>query len=110
MGFLRILKVNLGSIKKQREIESAMSSGDKDKTTRLIGQNISDILKAGLTKKQLAVLGIIREEHSELLNTLLSAAFQREWLRSGEPNLSNAMDEVLRAAQEAIKEHKRTMS
>lgn len=110
MGFFRILKANLSSIKKQRGIESAMSLGDSEKTTTLIGESISEILKAGLTKKQLAVLEIIRGEHSELLKSLLSEAFQRGWSRRGEPNLSNAMDEVLRAAQEAVKEYKNTMS
>lgn len=109
MGFFRILKANLGSIKKQGEIENAMSLGDSEKTTKLIGASISEILKAGLTKKQLAVLEIIKEEHSELLNKLLSEAFQRGWTRSGDPNLSNAMDEVLKAAQEAVKEYKSTI-
>ena len=35
MGFFRILKANFGSIKKQREIESAMLLGDNKKTTKL---------------------------------------------------------------------------
>lgn len=109
MGFFSILKANLGSIKKQREIESSMSLGDSEKTTKLIGESISEILKAGLTKKQLAVLQLIREEHGETLNKLLSEAFQRGWTRGGEPNLSNAMDEVLRSAQEAVKEYKNTI-
>ena len=110
MGFFRILKVNLGSIKKQREIESSMSLGHSEKTSKLIGESISEILKAGLTKKELTILEIIKEEHGETLNKLLSEAFQRGWTRGGEPNLSNAMDEVLRSAQEVVREYKSTMS
>ncbi|MDH3839085.1 MAG: hypothetical protein OET57_20255, partial [Desulfobacteraceae bacterium] len=71
-------------------------------------ESISDILKAGLTKKQLSILQSIKEEHGKLLNKLLSDAFQRGWKRNDEPNLSNAMDEVLRAAQEAVREYKNT--
>ena len=110
MGLFRILKENLGSIKKQREIESSMLLGDNGKTTRLIGESISEILRAGLTKKQLATLEIIQKEHGETLNKLLSDAFQLGWARSGDPNLSNAIDEVLKAAQYAIKEYHSTMS
>ncbi|UCE53444.1 MAG: hypothetical protein JSV31_30085 [Desulfobacterales bacterium] len=108
MGFFRLLKANLGSIKKQREIESAMLLDDNKKATELISESISEILKAGLTKNQLSILESIKEEHGELLNKLLSDAFQLGWKRSGEPNLSNAMDEVLRAAQEAVREYKNT--
>lgn len=110
MGLFGILKANLGSIKKQREIEAAMLLEDDEKTKRLIAKSISEILRAGLTKKQLAVLETIKEDHGELLNQLLSQAFQRGWTRDKEPNLSNAMDEVLRAAQDAIKEYRNTVS
>jgi len=110
MGFFRILKANLSSIKKQREIESAMSLGHSEKATKLIGKSMNEILKAGLTKKELAILEIIKEEHRETLNKLLSEAFQRGWTGGGEPNLSNAMDEVLRSAQEAVREYKSMMT
>lgn len=109
MGLFSILKANLGSIKKQREIEAAMQSGDNESVTRLIGESISEILKAGLTKNQLADLEKIKDEHGETLNKLLSQAFQRGWTRSDEPNLSNAMDEVLRAAQDAVKEYRNAL-
>jgi len=56
-----------------------MLLGHSEKTTKLIG--VSEILKAGLTKNQLAILEIIKEEHGELLNKLLSEAFQRGWTR-----------------------------
>ncbi len=85
-------------------------SGDNEKLKTLIAESISEILRAGLTKNQLSTLEIIKNEHRELLNQLLSQAFQRGWTRSGSPNLSNAMDEVLRAAQEAIKEYRNTVT
>jgi len=93
MGFFGILKANLGSIKKQREIEAAMLLEDDEKTKRLIAESISEILRASLTKEQLTVLQTINEDHGEILNQLLSQAFQRGWTRDKEPNLSNAMDE-----------------
>ncbi len=110
MGLFSIIKANLTAIKKQRQIESAMQSGDNEKTKNLIAESISAILRAGLTKNQLSTLETIKNDHGELLNELLSQAFQRGWTRSSEPNLSNAMDEVLKAAQEAIREYKSTMS
>ena len=109
MGLFSIIKANLISTKKQRQIEAAMQSGDNEKVKNLIAESISEILRAGLTKNQLTTLETIKNEHGELLNQLLSQAFQRGWTRSGAPNLSNAMDEVLRAAQEAIKEYRNTM-
>jgi len=109
MGLFGIIKQNLTSIKKQRQIEAAMQSGDNDKAQNLIAESISGILRSGLTKNQMTTLETIKEEHGEMLNQLLSQAFQRGWIRSGTPNLSNAMDEVLRAAQEAIKEHRKIM-
>jgi hypothetical protein len=110
MGLFNIFKANLGAIRKQKEIEAAMLLGDNEKTIKLIGESISGIVKAGLTEKQLTILERIREDHGELLNELLSQAFQRGWMRSGRPNLSNAMDEVLRAAHGAIKDYRNTIT
>ncbi len=110
MGLFSIIKANFTSIKKQRQLEAAMQSGDNKKANNLIAESISTVLRAGLTKNQLTTLETIKNEHGELLNQLLSQAFQRGWTRSGAPNLSNAMDEVLRAAQEAIKEHGKAMA
>jgi hypothetical protein len=110
MGFFSLIKANITSIKKQRHIETAMESGDNEKLKTLIAESISEILHAGLTKNQLSTLETIKNEHGELLNQLLSQAFQSGWTRSGAPNLSNAMDEVLKAAQEAIKEYRNTMT
>ena len=110
MGLFGIIKANLISIKKQRQIEAAIQSGDNEKAQKLIAESISGILRSGLTNNQLTTLETIKNEHGELLNQLLSQAFQRGWIRSGAPNLSNAVDEVLRAAQEAIKEHRKTMA
>ena len=109
MGLFNIIKTNLTSIKKQRQIEAAMKSGENEKLKTLIAESISEILRAGLTKNQLLTLETIKNEHRELLNQLLSQAFQRGWTRSGTPNLSNAMDEVLKATQEVIKEYRNTM-
>ena len=50
-------------------------------------------------KKLLAVL-LRRHPAPSLPDEALSNAFQRGWTRDGTPNLSNAMDEVLREAQE----------
>ena len=106
MGILSLIKANFSSIIKQRQLEAALQSGDNEKVKDLIAGNINTILTAGLTKNQLTILKEIKNEQKELLNQLLSQAFQRGWTRSGKPNLSNAMDEVLLAAQEAIKEYK----
>jgi hypothetical protein len=110
MGFFKLLKTNLGTIKRQREIERAMSLSDKIKAKRLIGESINEILTAGLTTKQLSTFKKINRENGNLLNKLLSEAFQRGWERSSKPNLSNALDEVLRVAQEAVKEYQNTFS
>lgn len=101
MGLFGIIKANLTSIKKQRQTEAAMQFGNDEKAQKLITESISGILCPGLTMNQLNTLETIKNEHGELLNQLLSQAFQRGWVRSGVPNLSNAMDEVLRVAQEA---------
>lgn len=110
MKLFGIIKANLISIKKQRQLEAAMQSRDEEKARILTAQSISEILQVGLTKNQLSTLETIKNEHRELLNQLLSQAFQRGWTRSGAPNLSNAMDEVLKAAQDAIKEYRNTMT
>jgi DNA-binding TFAR19-related protein (PDSD5 family) len=106
MGFFGILKANFGSIKKQREIEEAIQSEDNEKVKILIAESISSILRSGLTKKQLNELELIKNDYGESLSQLLSQAFQNGWMRSGTPNLSNALDEVLRRAQEIIKEYR----
>lgn len=110
MGLFGIIKQNLTSIKKQQQIKAAMQSGDNEKAQKHIADSISEILRSGLTKSQLTTLETIKDEHGELLNQLLSQAFKRGWTRSGEPNLSNAIDEVLKTAQEAIKEHRKIMA
>lgn len=101
-----IFKANFGSIKAQRELEAAMAVNDQGKIRSLIGENIASILKAALTKRDLKILEIINTIEKEKLNQLLTAAFARGWTRSGKPNLSNAMDEVVREARNAIKAFK----
>lgn len=110
MGLFGIIKANFTSIKRQRHIEAAMKSGDNEKLKTLIAESISAILREGLTKNQLTTLETIRNGHGEFLNELLSQSFKYGWTRSGTPNLSNAMDEVLRAAQDAIKEHRKVIT
>ena len=102
-----LFKANLRSIKTQQELETAMAMGDQEKTKQLIVESMSSILKSGLTKKQLNTLEQIKIGWPEETNKLLADAFQRGWIRSGTPNLSNAMDEVLRQAQELISEHRK---
>ena len=70
---------------------------------RSIGDSVGEILSAGLTQMEMDTFEALREEHGDLLRKLISEAFGRGWIRSGEPNLSNAMEEVLVAAQYAIK-------
>jgi len=106
MGWWKILKTNLGAIRTQRDFEVALEDEDTEKSKRLIAESISKILKAGLTKKKLDIIEDIRSTNGEQLNKLISAAFQRGWIRSGEPNLSNAMDEVLLEAQNLIREYR----
>ncbi len=103
MGFLGISGATIVSFEKQRQIEAAILLEDHDRMKRLIGDSVGEILTAGLTQTEMAALEALREEHGELLRQLISEAFGRGWVRSGEPNLSNAMEEVLVAAQHAIK-------
>ena len=103
MGALGVSGFDAGSVAKQRQIEIAMLLEDHESMKRLIGDSVGEILSAGLTQMELATLETLREEHGELLRQLISQAFGRGWARSGEPSLSNAMHEVLLAAQHAIK-------
>ncbi len=103
MGVLGLSRATIVSFEKQRQIEAAMLLEDHERMKRLIGDSVGEILAAGLTQTERAVLKALREEHGELLRQLISEAFGRGWVRSGEPNLSNAMEEVLVAAQHAIK-------
>ncbi len=103
MGFLGISGATIVSFEKQRQIDAAILLADYDRMKRLIGDSVGEILTAGLTQTEMAALEALREEQGELLRQLISEAFGRGWVRSGEPNLSNAMEEVLVAAQHAIK-------
>ena len=105
MGFFGILRMNFRSIKTQRELEDAIAKNDEEKMRLLIAESISGILKAGLTSRQLRDLENIKDTHGEQMQEILVGAFQHGWTRSGVPNLSNAMDEVLREAQALIKAH-----
>jgi len=107
MGFWSLMKANFRSIRVQRKIEEAMAAEDMAMVTELISQSVATILRAGLTRQQLQILEAFKDTHREELNELFTRAFQRGWMRNGVPNLSNAMDEVLRAAQDIIKEARR---
>jgi hypothetical protein len=109
MGILAIIKANIGSISQQKEIEKALLLGNHESAKVLIAESISKILKAGLTKNQLSILEQIKADHKDLVSLLLVKAFDEGWSRDGKPNLSNAMDSALRAAQEIVKEYKTTM-
>lgn len=109
MGILAVIKANLGSISQQKEIEKALLLGNHESAKVLIAESISKILKAGLTKNQLSILEQIKADHKDLVSLLLVKAFDEGWSRDGKPNLSNAMDSALRAAQEIVKEYKTTM-
>ena len=88
---------------KQRQIEIAILLEDHESMKRLIGASVGEILTTGLTQTERATLETIREAHGDLVRQLISEAFGRGWVRSGEPNLSSAMHEVLLAAQHVIK-------
>ena len=103
MAVLGLSKATITSIEKQRQIEAAIVLEDHDRMRRLIGDSVGEVLSAGLTQMEMATLEALREEHGELLRQLISEAFGRGWVRSGEPNLSSAMHEVLLAAQHVIK-------
>lgn len=108
MGKWGLLKANFGSILVQRKIEAAMANGDDDAVSDLISQSIVTILKAGLTPRQKRNLDLLKETHKEEVQTLMTDAFQRGWVRDGTPNLSNAMDEVLLAVAERIRRGRAT--
>ena len=100
MGIWGIMKANFQAIGKQRDLEAALAADDKPKVEQLIAESISTILKAGLSSRQLTALEEIEKKEGKVLNKALSDAFHLGWTRDGKPNLSNAMDEVLREAQE----------
>jgi hypothetical protein len=81
-----------------------MDEGDTETVSKLISQSIVTILKAGLTSHQRQNLAYLKENHRVEIEELISSAFHRRWLRDGQPNLSNAMDEVLKAVQFRIRE------
>ena len=103
MGALGLSRATIVSIEKQRRIEAAIVLEDHDRMKRLIADSVGEILTAGLTQMEMATLDRLREEHGELMRQLISEAFGRGWVRSGEPSLSNAMEEVLVAAQHAVR-------
>ena len=103
MSLFGLLKAKLLSKKKQKQIESAMQAEDSERAKVLISETINEMLRAALTKNQLSILKAIKSGHNESLTQELLQAFHRGWINSGNPNLSNAMDEVLKSAQEAIK-------
>lgn len=104
MGSWGLIKANFGSVRAQLKIEAAMDAGDSDAVTDLIDQSIVTILRAGLTPRQRRNLDQLKENHRPEIQELLTDAFQRGWVRDGVPNLSNAMNEVLLAASERIRE------
>ena len=104
MGKWGLLKANLSSILVQRKIEAALATGDDERVSYLISQSIVTILKAGLTPRQKRNLDLLKENHREEMEELIMEAFQRGWSRDETPNLSNAMDEVLLAVTERIRE------
>ncbi|MGR3219345.1 MAG: hypothetical protein ACUZ8H_05945 [Candidatus Anammoxibacter sp.] len=103
MGLFALFKANLCSTKKQKKISSAMQAEDSERTNILIAGTINEMLRTDLTKNQLSILKAIKSGHNESLTHELLQAFHRGWINSDNSNLSNAMDEVLRSVQEAIK-------
>ena len=106
MGFWGLIKINFLSIFKQQKILDAIKNNDSAEYTQLIAESIRDILKAGLIPNQLNILEEISNSYREETKALLGAAFQRGWMRDGQPNLSNAMDEVQKQAIELINLYK----
>ncbi len=102
MGLLSLSGSEDSAVEKQRQIEVAMLLEDYESLKRLIGDRVGEILSVGLTQTEMAVLEELRQEHGDLLRQVISEAFGRGWVRSGEPRLSNAMYEVLLAARHAI--------
>lgn len=108
MGTWGLFKANFGFIFIQRKLQAALAEGDDETVTDLISQSIVTILKAGLTPRQKRNLDVLKENHREEMQALMTEAFQRGWVRDGSPNLSNAMDEVLLAVAERIREGRAT--
>ena len=106
MRFWRLIKLNLLSIPKQQKILDAIKNNDSPESTKLIAESIRDILQAGLMPNQLNILEEISNSYREETKSLLGVAFQRGWMRDGQPNLSNAMDEVQKEAIELINLYK----
>lgn len=98
-----LIRANFGSIRMQPKLEAAMAAGDAHRVSDLISQSIITILKAGLTARQKRNLDVLKANHREEMQQLMTDAFQRGWVRDGTSNLSNAMDEVLLAVAERIR-------
>jgi hypothetical protein len=104
MGTFGLIKANLGSILTQRKLEAALANGDNETAQELISQSIVKILKAGLTQHQRQNLDELKQLHRQEMQDIMESAFQRGWMRDGNPNLSNAMDEVLIEVAERIRQ------
>jgi hypothetical protein len=104
MGSLDLIKANLGSVQRQRQIEAAVESGDTAAGSQLIHESILGILKAGLTPRQLRNYDELKQNNNDEITDLVTDAFDRGWWRNGSPNLSNALDEVLLTTQNRIRE------
>ena len=85
---------------KQQQIASALQSEDYEAASRLVNESIKHLLNTRLNKNQLSILEAMKAEHGDMLNRLLSQAFQKGWARGGE--LSNAMNDTLQAAQTMV--------
>lgn len=104
MGTLGLIKANFGSIFAQRKLQAAIDVGDTNTASEIISRSIVTILKVGLTPRQRRDLDMLKANHRHEMEELLDDAFQRGWVREGTPSLSNAMDEVLLAVQDRIRE------
>ena len=92
--------------KLQHQIDAAIRSEDYETVSRLVNGSIRHTLNTRLTKRQLSVLEAMKDEHGELLDKLLSQAFRKGWAREGKSNLSNAMNDVLQAAQTMVQAYR----
>ena len=91
---------------KQRQINIAMQSEDYEAASKLVNENIKHLLNTRLNKNQLSILAALKDEHGEMLNSLLSDAFRKGWARESESKLSNAMNDVLQAAQTMVQAYR----
>ena len=91
---------------KQHQIYTAMQSEDYEAASKLVNESIKHILDTRLSKNQLSVLEMLKDEHGDMLNRLLSQAFRKGWAREGESKLSTAMDDILQAAQTMIQAYR----